>query len=93
MVKTEQSPGERDAWLALCLIPEVGAATFHRLVEGLGSATAVLTAPVEALERVPGVSRDSARAIAAFSWQEALERERRVIETRGFTLIRFSEEG
>jgi len=93
MVKSEQSPGEPDAWLALSLIPQVGAATFHRLVEGLGSATAVLAAPVELLERVPGVSRDSARAIAAFSWQEALERERRVIETRGFTLLRLGEEG
>ncbi|MGH7412455.1 MAG: DNA-processing protein DprA [Candidatus Methylomirabilis sp.] len=93
MVRAEESPGEPDAWLALSLIPQVGAATFHRLVEGLGSALTVLTAPVEVLERVPGVSRDSARAIAAFSWREALERERRVIETRGFALLRFGEEG
>lgn len=92
MASAEQSPEERDAWLALCLVPEVGAATVRRLVEGLGSARAVLTAPTEALERIPGVSRDCAVAIAGFRWQEALEKERRVIETRGFTLIRLGDE-
>jgi DNA processing protein len=93
MAKTERSPGEHDAWLALCLIPEVGAATFHRLVGGLGSPEAVLMTPMEVLERVPGVSREAARAIADFRWREALDRELRVIETRGFTLRRFGEEG
>jgi DNA processing protein len=91
MARTEEPPGERDAWLALCLIPEVGAATFYRLVGGLGSPEAVLMAPMEALESVPGVSREAARAIAGFPWREALDRELRVIETRGFGLRRFGE--
>lgn len=93
MGKTEQGVEERDAWLALGLIPEVGAATFHRLIRGLGSAEAVLTASVEALERIPGVSREAARAVAGFPWREALGRELRVIETRGFHLLRFGDEG
>ncbi|MGH7369627.1 MAG: DNA-processing protein DprA, partial [Candidatus Methylomirabilaceae bacterium] len=92
MVKTEQSPREGDAWLALCLIPEVGAATFHRLVQGLGSAAAVLAAPLGTLERIPGVSVETAQAIGSFPWREALDRELRVIETRGFTVMRLGEE-
>jgi DNA processing protein len=90
---TEQRLRERDAWLALNLIPEVGAATFHRLVKGLGSAEAVLTASTEALEQVTGVSREAARAVASFPWREALDRELRVMETRGLDLLRFGDEG
>lgn len=93
MCATEQRLDERDAWLALGLIPEVGAATFHRLVKGLGSAEAVLMASLEALERIPGVSGEAARAVADFPWREALERELRVIETRGFSLLRLGDEG
>ncbi len=93
MAETEQRSIERNAWLALGLIPEVGAATFHRLVQGLGSAEAVLRAKAEALEQVPGISRQVARAIVSFPWQDALDRELRVIETRGLNLIRFGDEG
>jgi DNA processing protein len=90
---TEQRLRERDAWLALNLIPEVGAASFHRLVKWLGSAEAVLTASTEALEQVTGVSREAARAVAGFPWREALDRELRVMETRGLDLLRFGDEG
>ncbi len=93
MGRAGQQLEERDAWLALGLIPEVGAATFHRLVKGLGSAEAVLTASMEALEQVPGVSREVARAVSDFPWREALERELRVIETRGLGLLRLGDEG
>lgn len=93
MAETEQRSIERNAWLALGLIPEVGAATFHRLVQGLGSAEAVLRAKAEALEQVPGISQQVARAIVSFPWQDALDRELRVIETRGLGLIRFGDEG
>lgn len=93
MAGTEQRPLERNAWLALGLIPEVGAATFHRLVQGLGSAEAVLTAKAGALEQVPGISQQVARAVVSFPWRDALDRELRVIETRGLGLIRFGDEG
>lgn len=93
MAGTEQRPVERNAWLALGLIPEVGAATFHRLVQGLGSAEAVLTAKAGALEQVPGISQQVARAVVSFPWRDALDRELRVIETRGLGLIRFGDEG
>jgi DNA processing protein len=84
---------EQDARLALCLIPEVGAATFHRLIAGLGSACAVLTASADALGAIPGVGRDAARAIAEFPWRDALERELRVIEARGYGLVWIGEPG
>ncbi len=93
MANTEGRLIERNAWLALGLIPEVGAATFHRLVQGLGSAEAVLTAKAGALEQVPGISQQVARAVVSFPWRDALDRELRVIETRGLGLIRFGDEG
>jgi DNA processing protein len=92
MASTEGRLQERDAWLALGLIPEVGAATFHRLVQAFGSAEAVLRAQGEALEQVPGVSRQVARAVGSFPWRDALHRELRVIETRGLDLLRFGDE-
>lgn len=93
MASAEGCLKEREAWLALGLIPEVGAATFHRLVQGLGSAEAVLRAKAGALEQVPGISQQVARAVVSFPWQDALDRELRVIETRGLGLIRFGDEG
>lgn len=93
VANTDGRPTEREAWLALGLIPEVGAATFHRLVQGLGSAEAVLTAKAGALEQVPGISQQVARAVVSFPWRDALDRELRVIETRGLGLIRFGDEG
>ncbi|MBZ0158964.1 MAG: DNA-processing protein DprA [bacterium] len=93
MTDTDRHLTEHHAWLALGLIPEVGAATFHRLVQGIGSAKAVLKANVEALEQVPGISRKIAQAITSFPWRDTLERELRVIETRGLGLTRFGDEG
>src|SRR5574337_1542449 len=92
MAETEQRFIERDAWLALGLVPEVGAATFYRLVQAFGSAEAVLGAKAETLEQVPGISRQVAQAIASFPWRDAIARELRVIETRGLGLIRFGDE-
>ncbi|MDD5559577.1 DNA-processing protein DprA [Candidatus Methylomirabilis sp.] len=92
MANIEGRLQERDAWLALGLIPDVGAATFHRLVQALGSAEAVLGAKAEALEQVPGISQQIARAVARFPWRDALDRELRVIETRGLGLVRFGDE-
>ncbi|MDE2179336.1 MAG: DNA-processing protein DprA [candidate division NC10 bacterium] len=91
MAGTGQRITEREAWLALGLIPEVGSATFHRLVQGLGSAEAVLKVSVETLAQVPGINRQVAQAVASFPWRDALDRELRVIETRGFGLIRFGD--
>jgi len=79
--------------LALSLIPEIGAATFHRLIHAIGSATAVLGAPTERLEAIPGVGREAAAAIGGFPWREALERELRIVEARGYALLRLGEAG
>lgn len=93
MADTEQRVRERATWLALSLIPEVGPSTFHRLVQGLGSAEAVLDASAETLTQVPGISLQIAQAIASFPWRDTLHRELRVIETRGLGLMRFGDEG
>lgn len=93
MAETEQDLTEREAWLALALIPEVGSATFYRLMQALGSAEAVLRANREALAQVPGINRQVAQAIASFPWRDTLDRELRVIETRDLGLKRFGDEG
>ena len=46
---------------------------------------------MEALTRVPGISRQIAQAITSFPWQDILHRELRVIETRGLGLMRFGD--
>ena len=93
MTGTERRLTEREARFALALIPEVGSATFYRLVQALGSAEAVLGATVEALTQVPGISRQVAQAITSFPWRDTLDRELRVIEARGLGLVRFGDEG
>ncbi len=93
MTSTDGRLAEQDAWLALALIPEVGSATFYRLMQALGSVEAVLRANREALAQVPGISRQVAQAISAFPWRDTLDRELRVIETRGLGLRRFGDEG
>ncbi|HWQ70522.1 MAG TPA: DNA-processing protein DprA [Patescibacteria group bacterium] len=93
MTSTDGRLAEQDAWLALALIPEVGSATFYRLREALGSVEAVLRADREAIAQVPGISRQVAQAIASFPWRDTLDRELRVIETRGLGLRRFGDEG
>lgn len=91
MTETERRLTEREARFALALIPEVGSATFYRLVQALGSAEAVLRTTVEALTQVSGISRQVAQAITSFPWRDTLDRELRVIETRGLGLIRFGD--
>ncbi|MCZ7625736.1 MAG: DNA-processing protein DprA [Candidatus Methylomirabilis sp.] len=93
MGETRQRLTEREAWLALGLIPEVGSATFYRLVERFGSAEAVLEADIEALTQIPGVSLQNAQTIVSFPWRDALHRELRVIEARSLGLVRFGEAG
>jgi DNA processing protein len=93
VVNTDGRPTGRDAWLALSLIPEVGAATFYRLVQRFGSAEAALQANIGALEQIPGINRQVAQAIASSQWRDALERELRVIGTRGLGLTRLGDEG
>ena len=50
-------------WVALALIPGVGARTFHRLLQRFGSPGQVFTASRRTLEEIPGLKRTSIEAI------------------------------
>jgi len=50
-------------WLALALIPGVGARTFHRLLQRFGSPEQVFAASRRMLEEIPGLKRTSIEAI------------------------------
>ncbi len=50
-------PEERAAWLALSLVPGLGARSIATLVQHFGSASAVLTVPAHRLAGLPRISR------------------------------------
>lgn len=62
---TGPSPGDLAPWVALSLIPGLGARTLDRLLEAFGSLEAILAAPPDALQTVPRVGPKTAAAIQA----------------------------
>lgn len=63
---------EARALLALSLVPGVGAGRLRALLAAFGTAAAVMQASPQALARVDGVGRQTARAIAAFDAEPAI---------------------
>lgn len=58
---------DRAAWVALALVPGIGATRFHSLLQLTGSPLGALSAPFAFLCTVPGISRAAATAIARAS--------------------------
>lgn len=84
---------EREALLALSLIPGIGGVLLRNLLGSLGSAEAVLFAPLERLSQVEGVGQATASAIRSFPWREALEAECRLIEEEGIPYVLWGDPG
>lgn len=61
-------PSELAQWVGLRLIPGVGAVTFHRLVEALGSPGEVLGADRRRLEALSGIGPKVASAVSKRAW-------------------------
>jgi len=61
--RNEHGMNEEFHWLALALIPGVGARTFHRLLQRFGSPEQVFAASRRTLEEIPGLKRASIEAI------------------------------
>lgn len=59
-------PSEKIYQVALTLVQHIGAVHAKNLVEQLGSATAIFTAPIRELEAVEGIGEIRARAIRRF---------------------------
>ena len=74
------------AWLALTLVPGVGARTFHRLIQRFGSPEKVFAASRLHLEQVPGLRSGSIDAIRSLHPDKAAREERiplKVSSTKG----------
>src|SRR5690349_13102258 len=61
---------ERAAWVALGLVPGIGASRFHSLISVLGSPLGALSAPFAFLCTVPGMTKAAATAIKSASIED-----------------------
>jgi DNA processing protein len=76
-------------WLALTLVPGVGARTFHRLIHRFGSPARVFTAPRRHLEQIPGLKGDIIEAIRSPSLEKAAGKEMARLRELGIRIIRW----
>ena len=76
-------------WLALRLVPGVGARTIHRLMQQFGSPEGVFAASREHLSRVPGLTNRTVDAIRSFPAEKAAQKEMARLHTLGMHIIRW----
>ena len=77
-------------WVALALIPGVGARTFHRLLQRFGSPERVFAASRHTLEEIPGLKRTSIEAIKSRSAvEESARRELGRIRELNLRILRW----
>ena len=79
-------------WLALTLVPGIGARTFHRLIQRFGSPEQVFTAHRSYLEQVPGLKRGSIDVIGSQALQETAEKEMLRLRSLGIRTIQWGTE-
>ncbi len=84
---------EREAWVALNMVPHVGPATFAVLLEHFGNARRILKAPRKALEQIPGVGPATAEAIRSFPAEDMIARERKRMAMRGLRFVTLRDAG
>jgi DNA processing protein len=74
-------------WVGLSSIPGVGRITFRKLVNHFGSPERALSAPLEELKNVDGLSDKLITGITTFSWREQAEQELAKAEDSGVAII------
>lgn len=79
-----------NAWIKLLLVPSIGAARFHKLVDFFGDATTVFTADPATLRQVDGIPSESIDYLIAHrdELEKRADEELVLIEKYGITLIR-----
>ncbi len=82
-----QGRGELVDWLGLKLIPGVGSVTYARLLAAFGSPGAALGAPLKALEAIPRLRPEVARAVHRRAWSADPEAELKALERLGGRVI------
>jgi DNA processing protein len=79
-------------WLALTLVPGVGARTIQRLINLFGSPDRVFAATRRQLEQVPGLKKVSIDAIRSFPLGETVRREMARLQALGIRIVRLGSE-
>ena len=77
----------REATIALNMLPKIGPVRVRRLLELLGSAQAILKAPIDTLTRVTGIGNETAKIITG--WQDLIDltKELKEAKTRNISII------
>ena len=79
-------------WLALTLVPGIGARTFHRLIQRFGTPDRVFSARRSHLEQVPGLKKGSIDAIGSRALKETAEKEMLRLGSLGIRMIQWGTE-
>ncbi len=82
---------EKFYWLALKLVPGVGAKTFFRLLDRFGSPENVLRAPRKAFAGIRGVGEKVIENIVSRNFERDPEKELKEIEKKGVKLVCFND--
>ncbi|GAA5494849.1 hypothetical protein Rhal01_01013 [Rubritalea halochordaticola] len=77
----------REALIALNMLPKIGPVRVQRLLEALGSAEAILTSPANKLTQVRGIGNETAQIIRSWETSINLAAEIQEAERRGIQII------
>ncbi|GAB6268238.1 MAG: DNA-processing protein DprA [Smithella sp.] len=74
-------------WIALKSIPGVGNITFPALMDKFGSISDIFTAPLSELRIIPGISQNTATAIAGFKNWDKIKEELELLDKNKINVI------
>ncbi|MBD3309001.1 DNA-protecting protein DprA [candidate division KSB3 bacterium] len=83
----EHALDAKKSWIALNMVPGVGAVNFRKLLNALGSPEHVFSASISTLMRIPGIHEKTARKIKQFGFPDHVARELEAIKTHQVTII------
>ncbi len=78
---------ESEAYIALNMVPRIGPVRVRRLLEALGSPTAVLAAPVARLQAVSGMGPEAAKALTDWESHVDLSGELALVKEHGAKVV------
>jgi DNA processing protein len=84
---------DRDAFLALNMIPKLGPVRIRSLLERFGTASAILSASPKALREVPGVGEEVAGAVVHWEKHADIEREVERARATNTTILTIADAG
>lgn len=78
---------EKEALIALNMLPKIGPVRVRRLMEQLGSAASVLSSPADSLRKAGGIGAETANIIRKWEEHADLSGELRRIQEMGLTVV------